>query len=258
MAVFLLEHGDRKLYSSASSMFLLLLFPALVTGSLKDCLNPVSQVDVPDGGRLPQEAPLEATDGTDDDLERMRQEEWAHVELTYGLSRPGPNERVIYVHRRFAIAPHTWDPIPVSHNWVPGEILEDIARWYNDIFDRWEDISWWLCRVHSSSMALLASANYVLVHENDFLLADQRPHGLIELVFSENKFLFPTFLPKWINWPILQAFLEPMSPSTHFGITMYGLCDGARLDHRLHGGMCQWLLHPSPLRIYAFPFERIV
>ena len=110
------------------------------------------------------------------------------------------------------------------------------ARWYNDIFDRWEEITWWLCRVHSSSMAsrnpILPSANYVLVHENDYLLADMRPHGLIELVFAEDQFLLPAFLPRWINWPIVQAFLEPMSPRAHFGITMYGLCDGIRLSHR--------------------------
>ena len=85
----------------------------------------------------------------------------------------------------------------------------------------------------TSRNPILASVNYVLVHENDFLLADQRPHGLIELVFAENQFLFPTYLPKWINWLILQAFLEPMSPRSHFGISMYGLCDGIRLDHRL-------------------------
>ena len=171
----------------------------------------------------------------------MRQEEWAHAELTYGLVRPDSAERVIYVHRqtndRFAIAPHTWDPIPVGHNWVPGEILADIARWYNDIFDQWEDISWWLCRVHGSSMAsrnpIFARVNYVLVNGDDFLLADQCPHGLVELVFAENQFLFPTYLPRWMNWPILQAFLEPMCPRTHFGICMYGLLDGARLGHRL-------------------------
>ena len=40
---------------------------------------------------------------------------------------------------------------------------------------------------------------YVLVHENDFLAADMRPHGLIELVFGGGQFLFPTFLPRWIN-----------------------------------------------------------
>ena len=199
------------------------------------------QDDLPEGGLYSQEAPVEDGNEPNDDLERLRQEEWARAEHTYGLSRPGPNEAVVYVHRQttanFAIAPHTWDPIPVGHNVLPEHILDDIARWYNDIFDRWEDITWWLCRVHRSSMAsrnpILAHANYVLVHENDFLSADMRPHGLIELVFAEDHFLFPTFLPRWITWPILQSFLEPMSSRAHFGITMYGLCDGNRLGHRL-------------------------
>ena len=171
----------------------------------------------------------------------LRQEEWARAEETYGLSRPDPNEEVVYVHRqttaRFAVAPVTWDPIPVGHNVLPDEILDDIARWYNDIHDRWEDITWWLCRVHESSRSsrqpILAYTNYVLVHENDFLAADMRPHGLIELVFGEDQFLFPTFLPRWINWPTLQSFLEPISSRAHFGITMHGSYNGDSLGHRL-------------------------
>ena len=71
----------------------------------------------------------------------MRQEEWEHAEITFGLIRPDLADRVIYVHsltnRRVGMAPSSWDPIPVGHNWVPGEILSDIARWYNDIFDQW-------------------------------------------------------------------------------------------------------------------------
>ena len=148
---------------------------------------------------------------------------------------------MVHVHRqttaRFAVAPVTWDPIPVGHNALPDEILDDIARWYNDIFDRWEDITWWLCRVHSSSTSsrqpILGYTNYVLVHENDFLAADMRPHGLIELVFGEDLFLFPTFLPRWINWPILQSFLEPISSRAYFGITMHGFYNGNSLCHRL-------------------------
>ena len=108
---------------------------------------------------------------------------------------------------------------------------------YNDIHARWEDITWWLCRVHDSSRSsrqpILAYTNYVLVHENDFLAADMRPHGLIELVFGEDQFLFPTFLPRWINLPILQSFLEPISSRAHFGITMHGSCNGNSLGHRL-------------------------
>ena len=85
----------------------------------------------------------------------------------------------------------------------------------------------------ASSNPILAHANYVLVHGDDFLLAHRRPHGLIELVFAEDQFLFPTFLLMWINWPILQAFLVPMSSRVHFGLTMYGLYNGHRLGHRL-------------------------
>ena len=155
------------------------------------------------------------------------------AEETYGLFRPGPNEETVYVHRqttsRFAI--------PVGHNVLPEEILDDIARWYNDIHDRWKDITWWLCRVHSSSMSsrlpILGYTNYVLVHENDYLAADMRPHGLIELVFGADLFLFPTFLPRWINWPILQTFLEPISSRAHFGISMHGFYNGRRLCQRL-------------------------
>ena len=104
-------------------MLWLFVVPVFVTGSLHDGPDPAWQADTPVGRHLSQEAPLEAADTADEDLERMRQEEWAQVERTYGLSRPGLNEVVVYVHRqttdRFAIAPHTWDPIPVGHNWLP-------------------------------------------------------------------------------------------------------------------------------------------
>ena len=50
-----------------------------------------------------------------------------------------------------------------------------------------------------------------------------RFQGLIELVFGDDRLLFPTLSPRWLNWPILQAFLAPMCP--HFGISMCGLLD---------------------------------
>ena len=119
----------------------------------------------------------------------------------------------------------------------PEEILNDIAHWYNDIHADWEQVTWWLCRVHdssrSSSQPVLAVTNYVLVHEDDFLAADMRPHGLIELVFGEDLFLFPTFLPRWINLPILRSFLEPIASRPHFGITLHGSYNGDILGHRL-------------------------
>ena len=174
--------------------------PFIVAGSLQDSGNSTMQVDLPDNRPDLQDVPGDDGDNAGDDLEMLRQEEWARAEETYGLYRPDPNEEVVYVHRqttaRFAVAPVTWDPIPVGHNVLPEEILDDIAHWSNDIHDRWEDITWWVCRVHGSSRSsrqpILAYTNYVLVHENDFLAADMRPHGLIELVFGEDQFLFPT------------------------------------------------------------------
>ena len=108
---------------------------------------------------------------------------------------------------------------------------------YNDIRDQWRVLTWWLCRVHWSStlsaQPILGYTNYVLVLENDFENFGRRPHGLIELVCGDDSFLFPTCLPEWLNWPLLQAFLEPISHRDHFGIGMTGFCNGDRLSQRL-------------------------
>ncbi len=61
----------------------------------------------------------------------------------------------------------------------------------------------------------------------------RRPHGLIELVCGDDSFLFPTCLPEWLNWPLLQAFLEPISHCDHFGMGMMDFCNGDRLSQRL-------------------------
>ena len=240
----LLEDEDRKLYSSASSMWYLSLLPVIVAGSLADSPDATSYTRASGAARAPQETEQVDLEQNSEDLERMRmrQDEWAHAELTYGLVRPD-STGVIYVHRMphssIALASHSWESCVVGHNWVPDQILSDIARYHDDILI-WpvgRYISWWLCRIHRSSMAsrnpILSGVNYVLVHGDDFLYTDQRPQGLMELVFGDDQFLFPTLLPRWLNWPILQAFLAPMCPSSHFGISMYGLLDGIRLGHRL-------------------------
>ena len=98
----------------------------------------------------------------------------------------------MFVHRqtteRFAMAPHSWDPIPVGYDVLPAEILEDIARWYNDIHDQWREITWWLCRIHCSSslsaQSILGSSNYVLVLERGYVTFGNRPHGLVELTLT--------------------------------------------------------------------------
>ena len=168
-------------------------------------------------------------------------EQWNDAEATYGICRPGVNDDAVYVHRqtteRFAIAPDEWELIPVGHNIPPAVILEDVARVYRDIGDQWRALTWWLCRVHEpsglSTMPMLRYANYVLVLENDYVNLDRRPHGLLELVCGGDSYLFPTVLPEWLNWPLLQAFLEPISHCNHFGMGMVGYYNGERLSQRL-------------------------
>ena len=203
--------------------------------------SPTVQGDRPQDGPTDQTAPdVDRASSSEDPAELMRVE-WEKAEEQYGLYRPSPGETVIAVHRqtskRLAVAPVTWDDIPVHYNMLPEEILSDIAHWYNDIHDDWEQVTWWLCRVHassrSSSQPVLAVTNYVLVQEDDFLAADMRPHGLFELVFGEDLVVFPTFLPRWINMSILRSFLEPMISRTHFGVAMHGSYNGGVLGHRL-------------------------
>ena len=119
----------------------------------------------------------------------------------------------------------------------PGEILADIAHWYNDIHADWEQVRWWLCRVfassRSSSQPVLAATNYVLIQEDDLLAVDMRPHGLVELVFGEELVVFSTFFPRWVNLSILRSFLEPMIPRAHFGVAVHGWYNGGVIGHRL-------------------------
>ena len=61
----------------------------------------------------------------------------------------------------------------------------------------------------------------------------KRPFGLIELVIGRSSHVFATCLPRWMNWPILQAFLEPITHSGYYGIQMTGLLNGVRLDRQL-------------------------
>ena len=69
--------------------------------------------------------------------------------------------------------------------------------------------------------------------EADYEAFGHRPYGLVELVIGRNSHVFATCLPRWMNWPIVQAFLEPITHSGHFGIQMMGLLNGVSLDRRL-------------------------
>ena len=175
-----------------------------------------------------------------DTSSELRQDEWAQAEERYGLFRPSPEETAIVVHRqttqRWAVTPEGWDEIPVHPNMRPEEILADIAYWHNDIHAYWEQVEWWLYRVHassrSSSQPALARTNYVLIQGDDFLAVDMRPHGLVELAFGEDLILFSTFFPRWVNLSILWSFLEPIIRRTHFGVDVRGWYNGGEIGSR--------------------------
>ena len=186
-------------------------------------------------------------------------DEWAQAEERYGLYRPSPGETAIVVHRqttkRWAVAPEGWDEIPVHYNMRPEEILADIAHWYNDIHADWEQVGWWLCRVHdssrSSSQPVLAATNYVLIQEDDLLAVDMRPHKLVELAFGEELVVFSTFFPRWVNLSILRSFLEPMIPRAHFGVAVHGWYNGGVIGHRLMRCESGFFIH---VRFLSTPF----
>ena len=185
--------------------------------------------------------------------------EWARVEGTYGLVRPHRGEDLVYIHRqtiqRVAISPDPWEPISVGRDEFPDEILADMAMLFADIHEQWREISWWLCRVHHSAamsaQSILSSSNYVVVTERDYEAFGHRPHGLVELVFGRNSHVFATCLPRWLNWPLLLAFLAPIAHSGHFGIQMMGLLNGDRLNRRLVRCYDGFFIH---VLFFASPF----
>ena len=178
---------------------------------------------------------------SDESTELSLASEWTRVEGTYGLERPLHGESLVYIHRqttqRMAISHESWESISVSREELPELILEDIALFFADIYVQWRDVSWWVCRIHHTSAAsalpILSAPNYVVVTERDYEVFGHRPFGLVELVFGRNSHVFATCLPRWMNWPIVRAFLEPITHSGHFDIQMRGLLNGESLDRQL-------------------------
>ena len=178
---------------------------------------------------------------SDESTELSLASEWTRVEGTYGLERPLHGESLVYIHRqttqRMAISHESWEPISVSREELPELILEDIALFFADIYVQWREVSWWVCRIHhtsaTSALPILSAPNYVVVTERDYEAFGHRPFGLVELVFGRNSHVFATCLPRWMNWPIVRAFLEPITHSGHFDIQMRGLLNGESLDRRL-------------------------
>ena len=218
-----------KLYSLASVKGLLLGSGAVAQGSNFDDRG----LDNP---------PASPHGSSDESIELSLASEWTRVEGSYGLERPLHGESLVYIHhqttQRMAISHESWEPISVSREELPELILEDIALFFADIYVQWREVSWWVCRIHHTSAAsalpILSAPNYVVVTERDYEAFGHRPYGLVELViFGRNSHVFATCLPRWMNWPIVRAFLEPITHSGHFGIQMMGLLNGVSLDRRL-------------------------
>ena len=217
-----------KLVSRASVKGLLLGSGIFVHGSISDDRGLDSPPASPHGSSV-------------EDIERAVASEWTRVEDTYGLERPLHGESLVYIHRqttqRVDVSHESWEPISVSREEFPELILEDIALFYADIYVQWREVSWWVCRIHHTSVAsalpVLSAPNYVVVTERDYEAFGHPPFGLVELVIGRSSHVFATYLPRWMNWPILQAFLEPITHSSHYGIQMMGLLNGVRLDRLL-------------------------
>ena len=221
-------------------MELLLGLMVLVAGAVQLDGNSTVHGDSSPNGSTAPTAPAAGREPSLDTSSELRQDEWAQAEERYGLFRPSPEETAIVVHRqttqRWAVTPEGWDEIPVHPNMRPEEILADIAHWHNDIHADWEQVEWWLYRVHassrSSSQPVLARTNYVLIQGGDFLAVDMRPHGLVELAFGDDLIPFSTFFPRWVNLSILWSFLEPMIPRTRFGVDVRGWYNGGEIGSR--------------------------
>ena len=112
-------------------MFLVLGVLSIIAVAVQNDGSSTMQVDRPHDGLADQTA--SAVDGvsSSEDLAELRRVEWEKAEEQYGLYRPSPGETVIVVHRQtsksLAVAPVTWDDIPVHYNMLPEEILSDIA-----------------------------------------------------------------------------------------------------------------------------------
>ena len=240
-------------------MELLLGLVVIIAGAVQLDGNSTVHGDSPHHGSTAPTAPAAGREPSSDTPPELHHDEWAQAEERYGLYRPSPDETAIVVHRqttqRWAVTPEGWDEIPVHYNMRPEEILADIAHWHKDIHADWEQVEWWLCRVHassrSSSQPVLASTNYVLIQGDDFLAVDMRPHGLVELAFGNDLVLFSTFFPRWVNLSILWSFLEPMIPRAHFGVDVHGWYNGGEIGHRLIRCENGFFMH---VRVLSTPF----
>ena len=169
---------------------------------------------------------------------------WVELRQQYGIERPREMNSELYIHRlprpqhggTSTNPMSSWIRILATHDLWPDELIDDITFWYDDLRNQWPQVAWWVTRVHaasaSSRMPLLQQVNYVLISDDDFRTYEERPHGLLEFGFEEPQ-LCTTVLPRFINWPILSAFLSPLWVGMQAGTTAWASLNGHALTHQL-------------------------
>ena len=169
---------------------------------------------------------------------------WVELRQQYGIERPQERNSELYFHR-LARPQHSgsstnplasWVRIEATHDLWPEELVDDITIWYDDLRNQWSQVEWWAVRVNtasrSSRLPMLQQVNYVLISEEDFRTYEERPHGLLEVGFEEPQ-VCTTVLPRYVNWPILAAFLSPLWVGMQAGTTAWAFLNGEALTHHL-------------------------
>ena len=169
---------------------------------------------------------------------------WVELRQQYGIERPQERSSELYFHR-LPRPQHSgtstnplssWIRITATHDLWPDELVDDLTFWYEDLRHQWPQVGWWVTRVHTSSassrLPLFQSVNYVLISEEDFRTYEERPHGVLEFGFEEPQ-LCTTVLPRFINWPILAAFLSPLWVGMQAETTAWAFLNGEALTHHL-------------------------
>ena len=144
---------------------------------------------------------------------------WGHTTSLMGLQRPsidGP----IFVYRvpcQFGggQAPRRIRVMTTTTS-GPEPIVEAIAGHFEDLADPGQVEPWRLIPIDTtrgrSRNRELYYPCYILVDFCVFRSFGERPHGLLEMVFGQDEFSFPTILPPAINMVVLGDFLAPLLP----------------------------------------------
>ena len=145
--------------------------------------------------------------------------EWRNALQIYGLPRPDRSGWfVIYRAMPQRVVPGMpgFLTIPVHRATSVHQLIGAIEGGWSDLYSPGRVIPWRVSVVDTyrarSHNRLLESPTMILVPMNSYADFEQRPHGVLEVVFPHLVHTFGTILPQRINWPILRNFLVPLLP----------------------------------------------